>query len=168
MFVDSDHRFVDAAAVLPSGQLVTTSEITARLLADVENDRTIIAPAGIKAMEYLIPACSRSWLSCFCRTGIARYTVLTRDGFLLLLLFEAGLLFGLHVRIDLGRPILIFVGVAILSAWLVVDVKKNPVDAFKKGSTFWPQAGWNPRLQNFVAVTRLKRLPRHVQTVAGI
>ena len=56
VFVDSDLPFVDAIAMLPSGQLVTISEITATLLADVENDRTIGTPSTVRAMEYLIPA----------------------------------------------------------------------------------------------------------------
>jgi hypothetical protein len=39
---------------------------------------------------------------------------------------------GPHVRIDLGRPLLIFLGVALLSIYLVADVKKASLDAFKK------------------------------------
>ena len=69
---------------------------------------------------------------------------------------------------DLGRPILVFVGIAILSGWLVVEVKKISGDAFKKGPTFWQQGVWNPRLPNFAAVTLLRRLPPYVQAFAGI
>lgn len=137
VFVDSDPTSVSAAAMLPSGQFVTSSEITATLLADVENDRTIAAPASIKAMEYLIPALLAIIAVLFLPDRNRReITVLTMAVVGLLLLTEALLLFGLNIRLDLGRPILIFVGVAILSAWLVVDVKKFSGDAFKKGSDF--------------------------------
>ena len=54
-FVDSDPAIVGAEALLPSGQFVTTSELTAALLANVENDQMIIAPAWVKAMEWLAP-----------------------------------------------------------------------------------------------------------------
>ena len=44
IFVDSSPELIGASALLPSGQFVTVSELTASLLANVENDRTIIAP----------------------------------------------------------------------------------------------------------------------------
>ncbi len=137
VFVDTDRSVVDAAAMLPSGQLVTMSEITATLLADIENNRTIATPSGIRAMEYLIPAMLAIIAVLFLpdrnRHDIA---VVTMTVIAILLLAEAALLFGLGIRIDLGRPMLIFVGVAILSGWLVVDVKKASGDAFKKGADF--------------------------------
>ena len=59
-----------------------------------------------------------------------------RRSLVALLLIETLVLYVLHVRLDLGRPILIFAGVSILSIWLVVDEKKEVKDAFKKGSDF--------------------------------
>ena len=56
VFVDSSPALVGAVAMLPSGQFVTRSEITAALLADVEQNRTVIAPAWVRAMEWLAPA----------------------------------------------------------------------------------------------------------------
>jgi len=48
VFLDSDLPVIDASAILPSGQLVTISEITATLLADVENNRNISTSASVK------------------------------------------------------------------------------------------------------------------------
>ena len=150
VFVDSDRAFVDATAMLPSGQLVTISEVTAALLADLENGRTIATPSGIKAMEYLIPAMLAIIAVLFLPDRNRRdITVLTMTVIAILLLVEAALLFGLKIRMDLGRPMLIFVGVAILSAWLVVDVKKVSGDAFKKGRDFLSAGRLEPAFAEF-------------------
>ena len=150
VFVDSDQAFVDASAMLPSGQLVTMSEITAALLSDLENNRTIGTPSGIKAMEYLIPAMLAIVAVLFLPDRNRRdITIVTMTVVAILLLVEAALLFGLHVRMDLGRPMLIFVGVAILSAWLVVDVKKFSGDAFRKGSNFLSAGRLEPAFAEF-------------------
>jgi serine/threonine-protein kinase len=62
--------------------------------------------------------------------------VLSIGGTLVLLLIEAVLLAGLHVRVDLGRAVLILIGAGALSAYLVKNVKKVSSDAFKRGSDF--------------------------------
>ena len=150
VFVDSDLPFVDSVAMLPSGQLVTISEITATLLADVENNRTISTPTSVKAMEYLIPAMLAIVAVLFLPDRNRRdITVLTISVVAILLLVEAVLLFGLQIRLDLGRPMLIFVGVAVLSAWLVVDVKKVSGDAFKKGADFMAAGRLEPAFAEF-------------------
>ncbi|MGB5688194.1 MAG: protein kinase [Woeseiaceae bacterium] len=150
VFVDSDPAIVGAAAVIPSGQFVTHSEITAALLADIENNRMIIAPSWVRAMEFLLPALLAIVATLFMpdrnRKEIA---VLTVTGVLGLLLFQALMLMGLHLRIDLGRPILMFVGVGALSAYLVADVKKASVDAFKKGSDFLAAGRLEPAFAEF-------------------
>ncbi len=150
VFVDSDLAFVDAVAMLPSGQLVTTSEIIATLLADVENGRTIGTPSGIKAMEYLVPALLAIMAVLFLPDRNRRdITVLTVVVIAILLLLEAVLLYGLQVRMDLGRPILIFVGVAALSAWLVIDAKKASGDSYKKGTAFLSAGRLEPAFAEF-------------------
>ena len=150
VFVDSDLPFVDSVAMLPSGQLVTISEITATLLADVENNRTISTPPSVKAMEYLIPAMLAIVAVLFLPDRNRRdITVLTISVVAILLLVEAVLLFGLQIRLDLGRPMLIFVGVAVLSAWLVVDVRKVSGDAFKKGADFMAAGRLEPAFAEF-------------------
>jgi len=150
VFVDSDLTIVDAAAILPSGQLVTTSEIIATLLADVENGQTIRTPPAVKAMEYLIPAMlaivAVLLLPDRNRNDIAMLTLIIVA---ILLLFETALLFGLHIRVDLGRPMLIFIGVAILSAWLVADPSEASGDSFRKGADFLAAARLEPAFAEF-------------------
>ena len=150
VFVDSDKPYVDAAAMLPSGQLVTISEITAALLADLENNRTIGSPPSIKALEFLIPAMLAIIAVLFLPDRNRReIAVLTVTVISILLLVEATMLYGLQLRMDLGRPILIFVGVAILSAWLVIDVRKASGDAFRKGSEFLSAGRLEPAFAEF-------------------
>ena len=150
VFIDSSPELVGAVAMLPSGQFVTVSEITAALLADVENDRTIIAPSWVRAMEWLAPVLlaivavlfmpERSRKDIFVLAGVVVVA---------LLLFETLLLYILHLRMDFGRPILIFAGVALLSAWLVGDEKKELKDAFKKGNDFMAAGRLEPAFAEF-------------------
>ena len=137
VFVDSSPELVAAEALLPSGQFVTISEVTASLLADVEQDRTIFAPSWVSAMQWLAPVLLAIVAVLFMpdrtRKDIA---VLTGVAVVVLLLTETLLLYLLHVRIDLGRPMIIFVGVSMLTLWLVGDEKKEVRDAFKKGADF--------------------------------
>lgn len=150
VFVDSDPALVGAAAVLPSGQLVTHSEITAMLLSDVENDRSIVAPASIQAAQWLVPALLAIVAVLFMPERNRReITILTAIVVSSLLLIETILLLGFHLRMDLGRPILIFVGVAILCGWLVVDIKKVSVDAFRKGADFLAAGRLEPAFAEF-------------------
>ncbi|MCG8369466.1 MAG: protein kinase [Proteobacteria bacterium] len=150
VFVDTEQPIVDAAAVLPSGQFVTNSEITAALLADIEHDRTIIAPSWVTATEFLLPALLAIVAVLFMPDRNRReIAVLTVTGALSLLLFQAILLVGLHLRIDVGRVILMFVGVGALSAYLVTDVKKISTDAFKRGSDFLAAGRLEPAFAEF-------------------
>ena len=150
VFLDSSPALVAAEALLPSGQFVTISEITASLLADVEQDRTIIAPAWVAAFEWLAPVLLAIVAVLFMpdrsRKDIA---VLTGVAIVVLLLFETLMLYILHVRMDLGRPIVIFLGVSLLSLWLVGDEKKELKDAFKKGSDFLAAGRLEPAFAEF-------------------
>ena len=150
VFVDTSPALVAAEALLPSGQFVTVSEITASLLAAVENDHTITAPPWASALEWLAPMLlaivavlfmpERSRKDIVLLTGVVVVT---------LLLIEALLLYILHVRVDLGRPLLIFVGVSLLSLWLVGDKTKDLEDAFKKGSDFLAAGRLEPAFAEF-------------------
>ncbi|MGI9237637.1 MAG: protein kinase domain-containing protein [Woeseiaceae bacterium] len=150
VFVDSDPAVVGAEALLPSGQFVTHSELTAALLADIENERMIISPTWAKAIEWLAPVLlaiiSVLFLPDRNRREIAVFTLTTA---LSLLVIEALMLLGLNVRIDLGRPILIFVGVAILSAYLAQNIKKVAVDSLKRGSDFLSAGRLEPAFAEF-------------------
>ena len=150
VFVDSDVELVDAVARLPSGQLVTHSEITAALLANVEQDQSVIAPSWVKAMEWLAPVLLAIVAVLFMpdrgRRDIAVLTIAVVVG---LLLLEAMVLFVLHARLDLGRAIIIYIGVAILSIWLVADEKKVSQDIFKRGSDFLVAGRLEPAFAEF-------------------
>jgi tRNA A-37 threonylcarbamoyl transferase component Bud32 len=150
VFIDSSPELVGAVAMLPSGQFVTVSEITAALLADVENDRTIIAPSWVSAMEWLAPVLLAIVAVLFMPER-SRKDILVLAGVTIvaLLLFETLLLYILQVRMDFGRPILIFAGVAILSVWLVGDEKKELKDAFKKGNDFLAAGRLEPAFAEF-------------------
>jgi serine/threonine-protein kinase len=150
VFLDSSPELVGAVAMLPSGQFATLSEITAALIADVEQDRTIISPGWVRAMEWLAPALLAIVAVLFMpdrsRKDIA---VMAGVAVVVLLLLETLLLYVLHVRMDLGRPILIFSGVAILSIWLVGDETKELKDAFKKGNDFLTAGRLEPAFAEF-------------------
>ncbi len=150
IFVDADPAIVGAAGVLPSGQFVTTSEITAALLSDIEHNRMIIAPSWAEAMEYILPVLFAIMAILFMPDRNRKEIgVLTVTGVLALLLFQAMLLIGLHVRLDLGRAILLFICVGALSMLLVADVKKVSIDAFKKGSDFMAAGRLEPAFAEF-------------------
>ena len=150
IFVDHEPALVGAAAVLPSGQFVTHSELTAALLADVESDRTIILPSWVRALEWLAPVLLAIIAVLFMpdrgRRGIAVMTIAFVVG---LLLVEMLFLYVLRVRLDIGRPVLIFVGIGILSIWLVGNPKKATLDAFKRGSDFLAAGRLEPAFAEF-------------------
>ncbi len=150
VFVDADQPIVSAEAVLPSGQFVTQSEMTAALLADIENNRAIIAPTWAQAMEVILPALFAILAILFMPDRNRReILVLATTGVLALLLFQALLLLGLHVRIDLGRAILMFIGAGALSAYLTMDTRKVSSDAFKRGSDFLAAGRLEPAFAEF-------------------
>ncbi len=150
VFVDTSPALVAAEALLPSGQFVTVSEITASLLAAVEHDRSITAPPWASAIEWLAPMLLAIVAVLFMpersRKDIA---VLTGVAVVMLLLLEGLLLYVLHVRVDLGRPLLIFLGISLLSLWLVGDKAKDLEDAFKKGSDFLAAGRLEPAFAEF-------------------
>ncbi len=138
VFVDADREMVGSVEVIPSGQFVTHSEITAALLADIENDRMIIAPSWVHAMEYLLPGPPRNRRDpVHAGSQPQGNPVLTVAGVLGIGAVRGAAADRACIRASIsGRPILMFVGVGALSAYLVADVKKASVDAFKKGSDF--------------------------------
>ena len=150
VFVDSEPELAGAAAMLPSGQFVTHSEVTAALLANLEQNRAIISPSWISAMQWLAPVLLSIIAVLFLpdrsRKNIAFATIAVAVS---LLISELLLLYLLHVRIDMGRPIVIYAGIAILCAWLVEDRKKVTRDAFKRGSDFLAAGRLEPAFAEF-------------------
>jgi serine/threonine-protein kinase len=150
VFVDASPALIGAAAVLPSGQFVTISELTAALLADVEQHRTIIAPSWVSALEWLAPVLLAIVAVLFMPDRSRKdIGVLAGVAIVALILTETLLLYVLHVRLDLGRPTLIFSGISLLSIWLVRDEKQESDDAFKKGSDFLAAGRLEPAFAEF-------------------
>ena len=150
VFIDAAPPLIAAAAILPSGQFVTHSEIAAALLANVEQSRSIFAPGWVTALEVLAPALLAIVAVLFMpgrsRREIIMMTAITIIG---LILVEAIFLALLRVRLDLGRPIFIFLGVASLSWWLAGEVKKAAVHAYKRGVDFLAAGRLEPAFAEF-------------------
>lgn len=150
IFLDADPEIVDAAAALPSGQYVTVSEISASLLAEIEQDRTLLSPSWATAIQWLAPVLLTIVAVLFMPDRSRPDILLLMAGtIILLLLLEAFAIYVIRVRIDLGRPILLFMGVSLLSLWLVGDPRKATNDAFKRGSDFLAAGRLEPAFAEF-------------------
>jgi serine/threonine-protein kinase len=137
VFVDADPALAGAQALLPSGQFVTYSELTAALMADIANDRVISTPSWAKALEWLAPVLlAVAAVILLPDRGRREIAVVVLITVVSVLLIQVLLLFGLQVRMDAGRALLLMCGAAMLSVYLVEDVKKESHEAFKKGSDF--------------------------------
>ena len=150
VFLDSDPALIAAAATLPSGQFVTYSEVAAALLADIEHHRTIIAPAWVRALEWLTPALLAILAVLFVPGRSQReILILAVIAVTALILIEALFLAIGRVRLDLGRPILIFLGVAILNWWLAGSTGETSSNAMKRGSDFLAAGRLEPAFAEF-------------------
>jgi tRNA A-37 threonylcarbamoyl transferase component Bud32 len=150
VFLDAAPELVSAAAVLPSGQFVTPSEITAQLLADIEQRRTIISPSWVRALEWLAPVLLAIVAALFLpdrnRRDIVLIAVILITSVLLL---EALFILVGRMRIDMGRAAFIFLGASILSWWLAGAVRKAAVHAFKRGNDFLAAGRLEPAFAEF-------------------
>ena len=150
IFLDHEPALVGASAVLPSGQFVTHSELTAALIADLESDRTVMIPAWVGALQWLAPVLLAILAVLFLperdRRSIGVICIATVVG---LLLVEMLLLYVLRVRLDVGRAALIFIGVGLLSLWLAGNPRKATKDAFKRGSDFLAAGRLEPAFAEF-------------------
>ena len=150
VLLDATPTLVRAAAVIPSGQFVTTSEITAQLLAGVEQGQTIIAPTWLRAMEWLAPALLAIVAALFLPARNRRDIILLATITILLVIVVEGLflLIG-RMRLDLGRAAIIFLGASILAWWLAGTVKKASVTAYKRGVDFLTAGRLEPAFAEF-------------------
>jgi serine/threonine-protein kinase len=150
VFLDADLPLIGAAAVLPSGEYVTRSEITAALLANIEQDEAIVAPAWVGSLEWLAPALLAIVGVLFGPGRNRRDILIMAAGVAVaLVVIEAVMLAFGRVRFDLGRPIIIFLAAAALSWWLAGAQKKALVDAFKRGSDFLSAGRLEPAFAEF-------------------
>ena len=150
IFLDASPELVGAAAVLPSGQFVTPSEITAQLLADIERGQTIIAPSWVRSFQWVVPVVLAIIAALFLpgrnRRDILAFAAIT---IVLAILLEALFLLIGRLRLDLGRGVIIFLGASILGWWLAGTVKKASVNAFKRGSDFLAAGRLEPAFAEF-------------------
>jgi serine/threonine-protein kinase len=150
IFVDHEPALVGASAVLPSGQFVTRSELTAALIADIEADRSVVVPAWVSALQWLAPVLLAIVAVLFLpERGRRNILVISIATVVALLLLEMLLLYVLRVRLDIGRAALIFIGVGLLSLWLVGNPRKATQDAFRRGSDFLAAGRLEPAFAEF-------------------
>lgn len=150
VLIDAAPSLAGAVALLPSGQFVTQSEIVSALLANVEQGQSIISPSWIRAMEWLAPVLLAIVAVLFLPERNRRDIVLVATiTIVTLILIEALFLLIGHLRLDLGRASLIFLGASILSWWLAGDGKKTAIDAFKRGSDFLTAGRLEPAFAEF-------------------
>jgi len=150
VLIDAAPELVRAAAVLPSGQFVTTSEVTAQLLASIEQGQAVIAPAWLRAMEWLAPALLAIVAALFLPARNRRDIILlTTITILLVILIEGLFLLVGRLRLDLGRAAIIFLGASLLAWWLAGTVKKASLTAFKRGVDFLSAGRLEPAFAEF-------------------
>jgi len=150
VFIDASPTLVMAAAVLPSGQFVTTSEIVAQLLADVEQGQTVISPTWLRAMQWLAPMLLAIIAVLFLPARNRRDIVLVATITLLLIVTIEGLVLLVgRMRLDLGRSAIIFLGASILAWWLAGTVRKASANAFKRGNDFLAAGRLEPAFAEF-------------------
>ena len=150
VFLDAELPLVAAAAQLPSGQYATRSEITAALLANIEQGEAIVAPTWVGALEWLAPALL-AIVGVLFGPGRGRRDILVTASLVVLglVLLEVLMLAFGRVRFDLGRPMVIFAAAAALSWWLAGAKKKAAVDAFRRGSDFLSAGRLEPAFAEF-------------------
>ena len=150
IFVDHEPALVGASAVLPSGQFVTHSELAAALIADIEAERSIVVPAWVSAVQWLAPVLLAILAVLFLPERDRRnIVIIALSTVVALLLLEMLLLYVLRVRLDIGRAALIFIGVSLMSLWLVGNPRKATQDAFKRGSDFLAAGRLEPAFAEF-------------------
>jgi serine/threonine-protein kinase len=150
VFLDSEPPLVGAAAMLPSRQFVTHSEIVASLLANIEQDQTVIAPTWVRALEWLVPALL-AVVAMLLLPGRKRreVTLVVVIGIVAVVVIEALFLLIGRLRLDLGRAVFIFLGAGILGWWLAGGVIKASVNAFKRGNDFLAAGRLEPAFAEF-------------------
>ena len=150
VFVDTEPALVAAITRLPSGQYVTSSEIVAAMLANLEQQRTILSPLWLEVLEWLLPALLVIVAVLFMPDRKRVDIVLLATGtVVLLLLLEALALYAVKLRFDTGRPILVFASVSFLCLWRIGNPRRTTIDAFKKGSDFLAAGRLEPAFAEF-------------------
>ncbi len=150
VFVDTEPPLVAAARVLPSGQYVTHSEVTAALLADVQQSRIIVSPSWVTALQWLVPVLIAILATLFLPGKNRREVLLTTAAsIVLLLIVELVFVALLRFRIDLGRPLVLMLGASMMVTWLAGTARATGVNSFKRGSDFLAAGRLEPAFAEF-------------------
>jgi len=150
IFLDAEPPLVAAAALLPSGQYATHAEITAMLLADLENKTAIVTPAWVQASEWTAPALLAIACTLLLPGRKRREIVIASIAVIAaLVLLEMALLMLLRARMDLGRAALLVLGAGLLVTWLAGTGRQSTVHAFKRGSDFLAAGRLEPAFAEF-------------------
>lgn len=150
VFLDAAPPLIAAVAVLPSGQFVTKSEITASLLSNVEQSQTIVSPSWVRALEWLAPVLLAIVAVLFLPDRNRRdVLLLAAITILTLIVIDSLFLLITRFRLDIGRALLIFLGAGILSWWLVGTVKKSSGQALQRGRDFLAAGRLEPAFAEF-------------------
>jgi serine/threonine-protein kinase len=150
VFIDAAPELVGAVAVLPSGQFVTPAEISAQLLAEIEQERTIVSPAWVRAIEWLTPVLLAIIATLFLPDRKRRdILVIAAVMIAAVILVEALFVLIGRLRVDMGRAAIVFLGASILSWWLAGAVRKASVNAFRRGSDFLAAGRLEPAFAEF-------------------
>ncbi len=150
VFVDAEPPLAAAAAMLPSGQYVTRSEVTAALLAGIEQDQAITAPMWIVALQWLAPVLVAAAAVVLLPGRRRRDILVLAVAVILGLVFLEVLLLAVgRVRLDLGRAAFIFASAATLCWWFATTGKKAAVHAFKRGTDFLAAGRLEPAFAEF-------------------
>ncbi|MDZ7643891.1 MAG: protein kinase [Woeseiaceae bacterium] len=150
VFLDAAPPLESAVALLPSGQYVTLSELTATMLGSIESGTAITAPPWAGVMTILVPAVL-AVLAVLLLPGRSRREIGAATGIVIVALLglEVLLLVGVNMRFDLGRPIVILAGAAVVTAVLAGLSRKSTHDAFKRGTDFLSAGRLEPAFAEF-------------------
>jgi len=150
VFVDASPALSGSVATLPSGQFLTRSEIVATLLGNLEQHQVIIAPTWIRAMEWTMPLLLAILAVLFLPERNRKDILLVAFvAVVSLVMLETLLLLIFKLHIDLGRPIVILIGISSLAWWLAGTVRKAAVNAYKKGADFLSAGRLEPAFAEF-------------------
>lgn len=150
IFVDSEPPLVGAPAILPSQQFVTHSEIIASALANIEQRQIVTSPTWVRAIEWSVPVLL-AIVAILLMVGRKRREILVLIAAVMLglIIVEALFLLVGRMRLDLGRPVIIFLGTGILSWWLAGGDKKAAVNALRRGNDFLAAGRLEPAFAEF-------------------
>jgi tRNA A-37 threonylcarbamoyl transferase component Bud32 len=150
---------LDNESITQSGRMSNTDdeiffsnyvELPRMSVDDILAGDFVIVPSWVRALEWLAPVLLAIVAVLFMpdrdKRGIALIMVSVGAG---IVLIELLFLHMLRVRVDVGRPLLMFIGIGLLSMSLIGDPRRATRDAFKRGSDFLAAGRLEPAFAEF-------------------